>query len=56
MLRSKHRLGFAALATAGVLALAATAAHAAPITGQLTVANANLATQGPGTLCELYNY
>jgi len=43
----RGRLGLMALAATGALALAAPAAHA-DIIGQLTVANANLATQGPG--------
>src|SRR6266481_8017125 len=50
----QHRLWFAALAAAGTFALAAPNVHAAPVCpvgdlcGELTVANGNLATQGPG--------
>jgi hypothetical protein len=42
-----HRLTLAAISTAGALALAVPMAHA-DIIGELTVANANLATQGAG--------
>jgi hypothetical protein len=45
--RIKRLLGFAALATIGAVLVAAPDAHAV-LSGELTVANANLATQGAG--------